>query len=229
MIDQYYTFFFGLYPYIALSILVIGSIIRYDREPYTWKASSSLLLADRGLRIGNILFHIGVLFIFGGHLVGLLTPHWVYAPFITAEQKQMVAIVAGGVAGIIGFAGLTILVFRRLLVARIRQTSSASDIAVLLLLWVQITLGLTTIPFSLGHHDATIMLKLCDWAQSIFTFQPGAADYIKGLAWPYQSHIILGLTMFVLFPFTRLVHMLSVPVKYMWRPYQVVRSRMAKR
>ncbi|MFP1132025.1 respiratory nitrate reductase subunit gamma [Asticcacaulis sp. W401b] len=229
MTNTYYTFFFGIYPYIALSILAIGSLVRYDREPYTWKASSSLLLADKGLRLGNILFHIGVLFIFGGHLVGLLTPHWVYAPFITAEQKQMVAIAAGGAAGIVGFAGLTILVFRRLFVARIRHTSSAADILILLLLWVQIVLGLTTIPFSLGHHDATIMLRLCDWAQSIFTFQPQAASYIVDLAWPYQVHIILGLTLFVLFPFTRLVHMLSVPVKYIGRPYQIVRSRMAKR
>lgn len=229
MMDHYYTFFFGVYPYICLSVLAIGTLIRYDREPYTWKASSSLLLADKGLRIGNVMFHIGVLFIFGGHLVGLLTPHWVYAPFITAEQKQLVAITAGGIAGIIGFIGLSLLVFRRLLVARIRQTSSFSDIAILLILWVQITLGLLTIPFSLGHHDATLMLNLCDWAQGIFTFRPGASDFIVGVEWPFQLHIILGLTIFLLFPFTRLVHMLSAPVQYVFRPYQIVRSRMARR
>jgi nitrate reductase gamma subunit len=186
-------------------------------------------MGDRGLRIGNLLFHIGVIFIFFGHLVGLLTPHELYSIFISAEQKQLAAIVAGGIAGVLAIIGLTIIVLRRLLVARVRETGSFSDIAIVLILWVQLSLGLLTIPFSLGHHDATVMLKLTDWAQGIFTFRAGASDFIEGLAWPYQVHIILGLTLFVLFPFTRLVHMLSVPVKYIFRPYQIVRSRFARR
>jgi nitrate reductase gamma subunit len=229
MSDFYFSFFFGMYPYICMTILVLGTLIRYDREQYSWRASSSQILADKGLMVGNIMFHIGVIFIFFGHLVGLLTPHFIYEQFITAEQKQLLAIIAGGIAGTIGFVGLTILVFRRLLVDRIRATSTKSDIAVLLILWIQITLGLITIPFSLAHHDAGIMIKLSEWAQHVLTFRAGASDYIVGTDWVFQVHLILGMTIFLLFPFTRLVHMLSVPVKYIGRPYQVVRSRKARR
>ncbi|MFO1242073.1 MAG: respiratory nitrate reductase subunit gamma [Rickettsiales bacterium] len=229
MSDYYYSFFFGMYPYICLTIFVLGTLIRYDREQYSWRASSSQLLADKGLKIGNVMFHIGVIFIFFGHLVGLLTPHAVYEHFITAEQKQLLAIIAGGIAGTIGFIGLTILVFRRMFVARIRATSSKSDIAVVFIFWVQITLGMITIPFSLSHHDAGIMIQLSEWAQHIVTFRSGASEFIKGTDWPFQVHLILGMTIFLIFPFTRLVHILSAPVKYIGRPYQVVRSREARR
>lgn len=229
MSDFYYSFFFGMYPHICLTVLVLGTLIRYDREQYSWRASSSQLLADKGLRVGNIMFHIGVIFIFFGHLAGLLTPHSLYEHFITAEQKQLLAIIAGGVAGVIGFIGLSILVFRRMFVTRIRLTSSKSDIAVLFIFWVQISLGIITIPFSLAHHDATIMLNLSQWAQHVLTFRSGASDFIVGTDWPFQVHLILGMTIFLLFPFTRLVHMLSAPVKYVWRPYQIVRSRSARR
>lgn len=229
MSDYYYSFFFGMYPYICLTIFVLGTIIRYDREQYSWRASSSQLLADKGLKLGNVMFHIGVIFIFFGHLVGLLTPHAVYEYFITAEQKQLLAIIAGGIAGTIGFVGLTILVFRRMFVARIRATSSKSDIAVVFIFWVQITLGMITIPFSLSHHDAGIMIQLSQWAQHIVTFRSGASEFIKGTDWPFQVHLILGMTIFLIFPFTRLVHILSAPVKYIGRPYQVVRSHEARR
>lgn len=229
MSDYYYSFFFGIYPYICLVSLTLGTLIRYDREQYSWRASSSQLLADKGLRWGNILFHIGIIIIFFGHLVGLLTPHFIYEYVVTAEQKQMLAIIVGGIAGVIGFIGLTILVCRRLFVARIRMNSSFSDIAVIVIFWIQITLGLLTIPFSLSHHDATVMLRLSEWAQHILTFRSGASDFIVGIEWVFQVHLILGLTIFLLFPFTRLVHMISLPVKYLWRPYQVVRSRGARR
>ena len=229
MSDYYYSFFFGMYPYICLTIFVLGTLIRYDREQYSWRASSSQLLADKGLKIGNVMFHIGVIFIFFGHLVGLLTPHAVYEHFVTAEQKQLLAIIAGGIAGTIGFIGLTILVFRRMFVARIRATSSTMDILVVFIFWVQITLGMITIPFSLSHHDAGIMIQLSEWAQHIVTFRSGASEFIKGTDWPFQMHLILGQTIFLIFPFTRLVHILSAPVKYIGRPYQVVRSREARR
>ena len=229
MSDYYFSFFFGMYPYICLTIFVLGTLIRYDREQYSWRASSSQLLADKGLKIGNVMFHIGVIFIFFGHLVGLLTPHAVYEHFITAEQKQLLAIIAGGIAGTIGFIGLTILVFRRMFVARIRATSSKSDIAVVFIFWVQITLGMITIPFSLSHHDAGIMIQFSEWAQHIVTFRSGASEFIKGTDWPFQVHLILGMTIFLIFPFTRLVHIFSAPVKYIGRPYQVVRSREARR
>ena len=180
--------------------------------------------------IGSNLFHVGILFLFLGHFVGLLTPHWLYAPVISAEAKQLLAIVAGGIAGVICFIGLTMLLHRRLFDPRIRATSAFSDLAILVILWVQLVLGLVTIPYSLSHADGSVMLRLSEWAQRIVTFRGDAAQLVAGLAWPYQIHLVLGLTIFLLFPFSRLVHIWSAPVRYLWRPgYQIVRSRAGRR
>lgn len=218
---------FGVYPYIALAIMIIGSVLRYDREPYSWRSGSSQLLRRKQLMWGSVLFHVGVIFLFFGHAVGLLTPHFIYEHFISAESKQLLAIIAGSIAGTVCFIGISMLAHRRLFDARIRATSTFSDTAILLILWVQLVLGLLTVPFSFQHSDGSVMLRLSEWAQRILTFRTeGTADLIAGLAFPYQAHILLGLTIFLLFPFSRLVHMLSVPVRYLWRPgYQVTRQK----
>jgi nitrate reductase gamma subunit len=229
MADYLNLILFGIYPYIALSVFLIGSLIRFDREQYSWRSGSSQLLRARQLRWGSNLFHIGVLFILAGHFVGLLTPHQLYTLVITVEAKQMLAIVSGGIAGLFCFIGLTMLIHRRLTDPRIRKTSSAMDIVILLMIWLQLVLGLVTLPFSLEHADGSVMLRLSEWAQRIVTFRGGAADQIFGLAWPYQLHLIMGMTLFLLFPFSRLVHIWSVPVGYMFRNYQVVRRRDAGR
>jgi nitrate reductase gamma subunit len=216
---------FGIFPYVALSTFLIGSLIRFDREQYSWRSGSSQMLRKRQLRWGSNLFHIGILFLFLGHFVGLLTPHWVYEPFISAGAKQMLAIVAGGIAGAMCFVGLSLLIHRRLFDPRIRSTSSVMDIAILLLLWLQLVLGLITIPYSLEHRDGSVMLALSEWAQRIVTFQGGAADMVATVAWPYKLHIWLGLLIFFVFPFSRLVHIWSAPVGYVFRKPQVVRRR----
>jgi nitrate reductase gamma subunit len=216
---------FGIFPYVALSTFLIGSLIRFDREQYSWRSGSSQMLRQRQLRWGSNLFHAGILFLFLGHFVGLLTPHWVYEPIISAGNKQMLAISAGGIAGAMCFVGLTMLVHRRLFDPRIRKTSSVMDIAILLLLWLQLVLGLFTIPFSLEHRDGSVMLVLSEWAQRIVTFQGGASDMLAAVAWPYKLHIWLGLLIFFVFPFSRLVHIWSAPVWYVFRKPQVVRRR----
>lgn len=223
-------FFFGIYPYIAVVTMVVGSIIRYDREQYSWHASSSMLLQhSRTSRMGNNLFHWGILLLFAGHFVGLLTPHTVYEYFISAHTKQILAMTAGGLFGGICFIGMTILVCRRLFNSRIRSTSRPSDIVILLLLFMQLILGLTSIYFSAQHLDGSEMLLLANWAQHIVTFQPNAADYILGTSIIFKLHIVLGLTIFLVFPFTRLVHIISAPIHYLWRTgYQIVRSRNAR-
>ncbi|HRY26048.1 MAG: respiratory nitrate reductase subunit gamma [Geminicoccaceae bacterium] len=225
MATWYNTFFFGIYPYIALAVMIAGSIIRYDREPYSWRSGSSQMLRKKQLFWGSNLFHFGILFLFFGHLVGLLTPHWGYSWAFDASVKQLVAVIAGGIAGVVCFVGLTLLLHRRLTDPRIRSTSTTMDIAILVILWVQLSLGLLTLPFSLSHSDGGTMMTLAEWAQRILTFRGDAAILVAGVDWPYQVHIILGLTIFLLFPFSRLVHIWSVPVRYVWRPgYQVVRS-----
>ncbi|NDW54833.1 respiratory nitrate reductase subunit gamma [Aliiroseovarius sp. PrR006] len=225
-----HNFFFGIFPYIALGVGIMGSIARYDRDPFTWKTSSSQLLRRKQLVIGSSLFHVGVLIIFLGHLVGLLTPIWIFdAIGISHGAKQLLAVVAGGIAGVMALVGGGMLFHRRWTDPRIRQTSSFWDIAILGMLLAQLVLGLGTIFVSLGHLDGHEMVKFMSWAQGIFTFDGAAASYIADVSWVFKLHLFLGLTIILVFPFTRLVHMLSVPVRYIWRPgYQVVRSRRQK-
>jgi nitrate reductase gamma subunit len=221
-----HNFFFNTYPYICLTVFLVGSLARFDRDQYTWKSDSSQLLRSGTLRWGSNLFHIGILFLFFGHFVGLLTPHWLYEPFISAPDKQRMAIYSGGAAGVLCFIGLSLLLHRRLFDARIRLTSHRTDIAILLILWVQLVIGLITLPLSFHHSDASAMRVLGDWAQHIVTFQPNA-DGLLALEWPYLAHLILGMTIFLLFPFSRLVHVWSgfAIVSFLFRPQQIVRSR----
>lgn len=220
-------FIFGLYPYICLTVFLLGSLLRFDRDQYTWKSDSSQLLKAGQLRWGSNLFHIGILFLFFGHTVGMLTPHFVYEPFMTAGAKQLLAMVSGGLFGLLGFIGLTLLLHRRLFEPRIRATSKASDIVLLLLLWLQFALGLATIPLSAQHLDGSMMLKLAEWAQRIVTFRGGAVELLGDAGWVFKAHMFLGMSIFLIFPFTRLVHVWSgfATVAYLVRPYQVVRSR----
>ena len=221
------TFIFGIYPYICLTVFFVGSLIRFDRDQYTWKSDSSQLLRKKQLRIGSIFFHIGVLFLFFGHLFGMLMPHFLYEAFITSGQKQVIAMVTGGIAGIFGFIGLTILLHRRLTEDRIRINSKPSDILIVALLWLQLLLGLATIPLSGQHLDGSVMIKMALWAQHIVTLTGGASELLDSVNWVFKLHMFLGMTIFLIFPFTRLVHVWSgfASLGYLVRPYQIVRSR----
>ena len=220
-------FIFGIFPYIALTIMVLGSIARYERDPFTWKSKSSQILRKRQFVIGSVLFHVGVLIIFFGHLVGLLTPKEFFHAFgISSGAKQVLAVVAGGIAGVMALAGGVILLNRRLNDPRIRANSTFGDTAILVLLVAQLVLGLGSVIPTLSHLDGSEMLKFMAWAQGIFTFRTGAAAHIVDVHWIYKLHIFLGLVIFAVFPFTRLVHIVSAPVRFLWRPgYQIVRSR----
>ncbi len=225
--NDFDNFLFGLYPYIALTVFFLGSLIRFDRDQYTWKSDSSQLLKAGQLRLGSNLFHVGVLFLFFGHFFGMLTPHFVYEHFIDAGSKQLMAMVSGGLAGLAGFVGVTLLLHRRLTEPRIRINSKTSDIVLLVLLWLQLALGLATVPLSGQHLDGSMMLKLAGWAQAIVTFQPGAVELLAEAGFIFKAHMFLGMTIFFIFPFTRLVHVWSGfgSVAYLMRPYQVVRAR----
>ncbi|MCE9640776.1 MAG: respiratory nitrate reductase subunit gamma [Betaproteobacteria bacterium] len=222
-----HIFLFGAYPYICMVVFLVGSLARFDRDQYTWKSDSSQMLRTGTLRWGSNLFHVGILFLFFGHFVGLLTPHWVYESFISAAHKQQLAVIAGGLAGFICFIGLTLLIHRRMFDPRIRLTSHRTDLAILIILWVQLTLGMVTLPLSLSHSDGSVMLVLADWAQRVLTFRVGGAEALVAVAWPYKVHMVLGMTIFLLFPFSRLVHVWSgfATIAYLFRSPQVVRSR----
>jgi nitrate reductase gamma subunit len=217
---------FGWYPYMALTVFFLGSLLRFDHSQYTWRTGSSQLLRRSQMMWGSNLFHIGILAIFGGHAVGLLTPVAVFdALGISHTFKQLLAMSVGGIAGVACWIGIALLAHRRLFDARIRTTSSFADIAILLVLWAQLTLGLATIVVSANHLDGHEMIKFMTWAQGILTLNPGVAVLIADVSPIFKCHLFLGMTIFLLFPFTRLVHVWSVPVWYLGRKgYQIVRT-----
>ena len=217
---------FGIYPYVALAICLIGAWARFDLAQYTWKADSSQMLRKKNMRLASNLFHVGVLFILAGHFVGLLVPESIYHHVISTPNKQLLAMISGGFFGILCFIGLTMLIHRRLTDDRVKANTSKSDLLVLIVLWIQLTLGLISIVVSAGHLDGSVMVLLATWAQSLVTLSPGdAATAIASVNIIYKLHVFLGMTLFVLFPFTRLVHIVSAPVWYLGRGYQLVRQK----
>ncbi|MDD2873075.1 MAG: respiratory nitrate reductase subunit gamma [Azoarcus sp.] len=222
-----HNFVFGIYPYICLTVFFVGSLIRFDRDQYTWKSDSSQMLRMGQLRWGSNLFHVGVLFLFFGHFIGMLTPHSVYEIFISAGTKQVLAMISGGIAGVAALVGAGLLLQRRLTEPRIRVNSKTSDIVILWLLLIQLVLGVATVPISGQHLDGSVMMLLADWGQHIVTFRAGAADLIVNVSMVFKLHLFLGMTIFLIFPFTRLVHIWSgfASLGYIVRPFQVVRSR----
>jgi nitrate reductase gamma subunit len=220
-------FFFGIYPYIATGVFLLGSLLRYDREQYSWKTGSSQMLSNKNFRIANILFHVGIITILLGHFAGLVIPYELWHLLgVSLEAKQIIAMGVGGLFGVLCFIGLTMLVKRRLFDPRIRATSSAMDTTILLLIYLQLIIGMFTIYISSGHMDGSEMYNLMSWSRYLLTFRPNeAVEYISGVHWVYKMHVTLGITLFVLFPFSRLVHIWSVPVQYIARNYQIVRQK----
>lgn len=220
------TLLFGYYPYVALTVFLLGSLARFERDQFSWRSGSSQLLRAKDLRLGSNLFHIGILMLFVGHTVGLLTPPDMYhALGLSTSAKQVLAIIAGGVFGSVCAVGLFLLIRRRWTDPRLRATSSPMDFFILGLIALQLALGLLTLPVSLFHLDGNNMLLLADWAQRIATFRAGAADVITDVSWLFKLHLFFGITLFLVFPFSRLVHIWSAPLAYIARPYQVVRRR----
>lgn len=219
---------FGAYPYLAGAVFLLGSWIRFDREQYTWKADSSQLLSNRNMRLASNLFHVGILGIFFGHLVGMLLPHsWFLGMGISDVSHQYIAIYAGGVFGIMCLIGAAILLLRRVGNPRVKAVSRRRDTFVIGWLLVTVSLGLSTILVSSGHAaegDVSDMVALTNYVKSIATLSvdPGL---IRDVSPIFKIHMLFGMTVFLIFPFTRLVHVWSVPISYLGRAYQIVRVK----
>jgi len=220
------TLLFGVYPYICLVVLLFGSLIRFDREPYTWKSDSSQMLRKRELRLGSNLFHYGVIVVILGHFAGFLAPHWTIDWALSPIAHQLLAMVVGGIAGAVAIIGLTILIHRRLTDPRIRRNSRKWDIAITLMLWLQLALGLLTVPLSAYHMDGELFETLTSYVKGIVTLDGGAAALMIGVPLTYKLHILLGFTLFLVSPFTRMIHIWSGvgTLAYLFRPYQIVRT-----
>ncbi len=219
-------FLFGVYPYIALTIAIIGTWVRFDLSQYSWKTGSTQMLRTKNMRLASNLFHVGIIVVLLGHLFGMLTPHFLYDRFISAGHKQILAVVVGGIAGVFCWFGLVMLMWRRFTDDRISNTSSFSDKLILVLLFIQLNLGLISIFTSVKHLDGFTMMNLAGWAQDITILRPWqAAARIEQTDLIYQLHMALGITLIMIFPFTRLIHIISAPVWYLGRRYQIVRQK----
>lgn len=223
-----HNFIYGVYPYIALTVFLLGSLIRFDRDQYTWKSDSSQLLSKENMRLGSNLFHVGVIAVFFGHLVGLLTPHDVFRALGVSDMAhQMVAIVAGSIFGGLALVGGLILWLRRMFNVRVSAASRGTDKFILTWILATLILGLSTIPVSIGHANAgnpEVMIALAEWVQSIVYLYPNPG-LLEGVDTVFKVHLFFGMTVFLVFPFTRMVHVWSAPVGYISRPYQIVRAK----
>ncbi len=225
MIQYLNVFFYDIFPYLCGTVFLVGSWLRYDYGQYTWRASSSQMLDKRGMVLWSNLFHIGILGIFFGHLFGMLTPHWVYSWFLPMSQKQLMAMILGGICGVLTLVGGIGLLMRRLTNPRIRATSTTADILILCILLIQCALGLDDHPLLRPASGRQRNAQAGGLGAGVVTFHGGASAHLDGVAWIYRVHLVLGMTIFLIFPFTRLVHVWSAPVEYFTRRYQVVRSR----
>jgi len=231
MSTSLHNFAFGAYPYIAGTIFLLGSWVRFDREQYTWKTDSSQLLENKMLKIGSNIFHIGIIGIFFGHALGMLLPHSWWQLITTDIQHQYIAIYSGGILGIMALIGGVLLFYRRVSNERVKAISRLRDTSIILLIVITAGLGLNTI-FDSYHHaaqkDVSEMLLLSEYLKSVATLRADAS-LIESVGMAYKVHMLVGMTIFLIFPFTRLVHVWSVPVTYLKRPYQIVRSKLSSR
>ncbi len=221
---------FGVYPYVCLTVFWIGSWLRFDREQYGWKSDSTQLLSKPYMRWASNLFHYGVILIFCGHFVGLLTPHSVFMAIMPDITHQWFAITAGTIFGLTMLIGGLILFFRRYTNARISSTSRGADKFTIFWVMLTLVLGLLTIPVSIGHAghgDPRVVTAMAEWIQSIMYLYP-SPQYLEGVDTIFKLHVLAGMTVFLIFPFTRLVHIWSMPFGYVARAYQIVRTKRLK-
>lgn len=219
-------FFWGVFPYICLVVMIVGTIYRYNSNQLSWTSKSSELLEKRLLTIGSALFHAGIFLVLGGHIMGLLVPmQWYTAVGISSEVYHTGAIVLGGFSGLLAFAGISILLYRRIANRRVRMSSDFSDYLSDGLLWIVIALGLSmTLGYNLIYGPYEYRATIGPWIRDIVTLHPDVT-LMAGVPLLFQVHIIAAFCLFAVSPFTRLVHMYSIPLAYLTRAPIEYRAR----
>jgi nitrate reductase gamma subunit len=221
----------GVLPYIMLAILVGGTIWRYRYDQFGWTTRSSQLYESRLLRIGSPLFHFGILVVIVGHVIGLVIPEsWTHAMGLSETAYHVQAVLLGTIAGVCTLVGVSILVYRRRTKGPVFMATTRNDKLMYLVLILAILAGLATTMVGSGiiGEPYNYRESVSVWFRSIFILQPDG-EAMAGAPFSYQLHAIIGMVLFALWPFTRLVHAFSAPVAYLFRPYIVYRSRAAAR
>ncbi|WP_396279199.1 respiratory nitrate reductase subunit gamma [Bacillus paralicheniformis] len=212
-------------PYIVITIFIGGHIYRYQHDQFGWTAKSSEMLEKKKLALGSSLFHWGIFFVIGGHVMGILIPESLYQALGVSEHMyHKIAIGFGLPAGIAALSGLIILTYRRFTDKRIRKTSSAGDFITLVALLFVMTTGLVATFLNIDSKGFDYRTTISPWFRNIFLFKPDAGLMASVPLW-FKLHIMMGYVIFIVWPFTRLVHVFSMPLKYLTRSYVVYRKR----
>ena len=218
-------FVWVIYPYLCLAIFVIGHIARYKYDQFSWTAKSSEMIEKKRLKWGSLLFHLGIIPVFFGHVVGLLIPaNRLEAIGVNNHIYHIGAVYIGSVFGIITLIGMLLLTLRRLSIKNVRRLSSFSDIFVNIVLLIILIMGCySTLVTNAIQPEFDYRQTIAIWFRHLFMFSPNA-DLMLNVPWSFKLHILLGFTVFACWPFTRLVHVWSVPLSYMNRRYIVYRK-----
>jgi nitrate reductase gamma subunit len=217
----------GIGPYVTVAILVAGTIWRYRYDKFGWTTRSSQLYESRLLRIGSPLFHFGILVVIIGHLIGLVIPaSWTNAIGMSEEVYHIQALTLGGIAGIATLAGIIILIYRRRTTGPVFMATTRNDKAMYVVLAAAIVTGLVTTLIGTGvvGEEHNYRETVSPWFRSIFALQPNV-EAMSEASLSFQLHTLVGMLLFAVWPFTRLVHAFTAPVAYLFRPYVVYRSR----
>ena len=219
--------FWSVIPYVTIAILVVGTWWRYRYDKFGWTTRSSQLYESRLLRIGSPLFHFGILVVIVGHVIGLVIPEeWTHAVGLSEHAYHVQAVVLGSIAGLATLAGVAILIYRRRTKGPVFMATTANDKLMYLVLVLALVAGVTTTFLGSGVIGEAYNYRqsVSVWFRSIFILQPNG-EAMAGAPFSYQLHAIVGLVLFAIWPFTRLVHAFTAPIAYLWRPYIVYRSR----
>lgn len=221
-------FVWGVFPYICLTTFVVGIVWRWRTDQFGWTSRSSQLVESRILRWGSPLFHVGILLVLAGHIMGILIPKsWTTALGVTEHAYHLVATIGGAVAAIMAVAGFILLMIRRFTYRSVRRKTTTNDKIMLILLALPLGLG----AFATAHHQIfgqaggyDYRETIAPWLRSLFVGDP-RIDLMVNVPLDFTLHVIAGMLLIAIIPFTRLVHMFSAPVGYVSRPYVVYRSR----
>ncbi|XJZ28848.1 respiratory nitrate reductase subunit gamma [Bacillota bacterium Lsc_1132] len=222
MFDQ---FLWMIFPYIVLTIFIFGHIYRYNHDQFGWTSKSSELLEKKLLRLGSNLFHFGIIFVFFGHVAGLLIPVGVYESLGVSEQAyHTVALIGGIPAGIASVAGLIILSYRRITVRRIIATSTKGDYLAVIFLTIVALSGLAATFLNIEPKGFDYRQTIGPWIRSVLLFHADASYLANVPVW-FKIHLVAAMGIFAVWPFTRLVHVFSMPLRYLSRSYVIYRKR----